>query len=147
MISSFLTLGNSSFFSVLFFILLQVFQILFFFPSSRINIRILSRHVSPQTPDVSPYFSMYKKAQHTPLFTLYHSLSTDTNLACFTLRQKALLINFIYLLNSFAIGNLFFFFVQSFPPVNFNCLFSFFAAHKIHRMDDRGYQVICLKKM
>ena len=30
-------------------------------------------------------------------------------------------------------------------PVNFNFIFSFFAAHKIHGMDDRGYQALCLK--
>ena len=82
--------------------------------------------------------------QHTPL-TLYHSLSRDTNLT-FSLLDKSLIIkkpNFLF--NTFALENFVFSFGQSFPPVNFNFLFTFFAAHKIHGMDDRGYQVICLK--
>ena len=120
MISSFLELGNSSFFSVLFFILLQVCQILFFLPSSRTNTRILSPHVSIQLQMFSPYFSMYKQAQHTPFFTLYHSLPRDTNLTCFTLRQKAFVAKF-YLFTQFffAIGNLIFFFAQKLSSCKF----------------------------
>ena len=87
-----------------------------------------------------------KPVQHTPYFTLYHSQPRDTNLTCFTLRQKAFVAKFLFTyLILFAIGKLFFFFDQSLPPVNFNYLFSFFAAHKIHGMDDRGVCVcVCV---
>ena len=98
------------------------------------------RHMSQTNSRCSHHISVCTKpVQHTPFFALYHSLPRDTNLTCFTLRQKAFVAKFLFTyLILFAIGKLFFFFDQSFPLVKFNYLFSFFAAHKIHGMDDRG---------
>ena len=88
-------------------------------------------HVSQHPQLFSPYVSMYKKAQYKPHpahATYFVPLSVKGYKShIFTLRQEVLLLNLIYLINSFATGNLFFFFDQSFPPVNFNYLFSCFC--------------------
>ena len=152
--------GKFFFISLFFSFFFKYVWILFSCQVRRVQVKFLSPYIwyyqrcVQKTTSFSTTYEISSKVcternPHTPPIHFVSTLCQGTQISHCILSIKSLINKYIYLYfiyqKTFSPRETFLFSSQRFSSMNFNFLFHFFAASKIHGMDDSRYQIRCLK--